>query len=566
MSKFKLPGSTVDTAKMSLILSLAGLLLGMEISSLSFFLDKNYFTDRAKPLTALQQGLLISSNPLGGLIGCILYCFSVNVLSRKRYFQAGAILWISSCLSIVVLPSNKDNIWLIIISRFLKGITVGIYSVLLTNYINEVFPNDIKGRTMAIIQFSNNLSILLSYYLCITFNYFLNLNHSFKFFSFFEMIPAMLLFINSFLLPESPQWLTLKGDYENAIQVQNSLATNYNQKRKKQITEVMDKFDLTTTYGVQSDNNTFRFWHLFSKYSLRQTLMGFFLQLLIQFSGFNVLLYYMAYICQIIGLYGNMKVFAISLPYFLNMVLSVLPILFIEKIGRKDLTLVGSIPSAFIMYCIGLLMVFNGHEVQPMNGNEALVWSVDLHAGAVILSLCFLFVAIYSLTLSTSTWIYTTEILPTWARPKGFSICMLIGWFGNFMVTLFCPLLLNVMKWGLFITLGSLTLITSMIILVYFPETKDLSNEDINEMYCKDSFIYEKHRNIRINNNKNDTEQSPITMSTNITGSDIKIMENKLKSESTLNNEPITLTNNNNYDNEYIDLSDIDYKLDIPNI
>lgn len=468
--------STYNLTKINAIIALAGFIMGMDITSLIVFLDKSHFIEYFGIPSTFVQGLLVGSNPLGGLIGCVLYGAMVGKMGRVALFQLGSIIWlVGSSIAIVSM-----NLWMIVISRWVKGLTVGLFSILLVAYVSEIFPKMSKGRAMSFVQFAYTLSILLVYYSGVAANQFQS-HISFKIIWGVEMFPAILFLLTSCWLPETPQWLTISGDYSKAEEIQNKISLSVQSKDKDLKIPFLNKLELACLYG--DGVNNFRYKDLFGRQCWRQTLMGFSLQMLVQFSGINFLMYYLIYICDIVGLDGNAKIISSSIPYGINMFLSIIPVTYLDRIKRKDLTSAGSFPLCTIMFIIGIVMAVNGHAVEP-NGNSLNVnWAVNSEGGPLILGLCFLFVSIFSLTLSCGPWLYTNEILPTRAKPKGFALCMLVGWLTNFILTLLGPLMIVHLKWGTFILFGSLTLVVSILIIIFFPETKDMNIEEIDNLY-----------------------------------------------------------------------------------
>lgn len=476
--KVRFAKPTYSVSKISAIISISGFIMGMDISSLAVFLGKKHFEEKFKMPGSLEQGLLVGASPLGGLIGCLLYAILVGKLGRVTSFRVGCMLWVKGSMINVL----AFNLWMVILARGIKGITAGLFSILIAAYIGEVIPKQKKGQTMALIPLSFSLSILLVYYLCIGLNS-LKSQLSFRLTWAIEAIPAVGLFVFTLWLPESPEWLTLHGDYLMAEEIQNNLAKEYNRQNRGNPVKLLNKLDLAMAY--QESSEKFRFKDFLRENYWKQTLMGATLQLLVQFSGINILMYYIIFICDMIGLEGTVRIVSASIPYMINSALSLLPITFMDHVRRKDITLAGGFPLGIIMVAIGTLMGINGHKVEPINGNKSLVWVVDRNTGPLVMGLCFLFVAVFSVTLSCGPWIYTNELLPTKARAKGLPICMSIGWLANFSLTLLGPTMLASLKWRTFVLLGAITLAISIAILVFFPDTKDLSQIEIDSLYLK---------------------------------------------------------------------------------
>ncbi|CCH59859.1 hypothetical protein TBLA_0C00430 [Henningerozyma blattae CBS 6284] len=469
--------------KLSYLILLGGMILGMEISSLTLFLNESYFVEYFGSLTSFRQGLLTAASPLGGIFGCMMYGIIMKSKGRIWSFRFGTTLWIIGS----IIAASVWNIWIIVIARFLKGITVGMFSILLTAYINEIFPMERKGKSIAILHFGTTVSIFLTYLLCSVFNFLKN-HYSFRIVWMIESIPAIFLLIGTLWMPESPRWLTLHGEYEKAIMVQNRLIKEYNWKKIRNFFELTDKLDIITLYGKESESYGYN--ELFKQGCWKQMLLCILLQILLNFSGMSILLYYIPYVCEMIGLENDFKILAGLAPYFVNMLLGLLPLTYIENIGRKDLILVGSIPCSIFMILIGTIMGVCGYSIDTLEGstgvnnnNNSINWKVDFQTGSIIFALCLIFISFFTLTLANGPNIYIGEILPLNARPKGFILNIFIGWVLNFSITLLCPLLFCKLKWGVFLLFGIISLMISIILFKCLIETKGLEIGEINKLF-----------------------------------------------------------------------------------
>ncbi|QLG72887.1 hypothetical protein HG535_0D05960 [Zygotorulaspora mrakii] len=475
----KILGSpTYSVRKISAIVSISGFVMGMDISSLALFIGTEGFETIFEKPNPIEQGLLVGASPLGGLVGCLLYGILVRRIDRVTLFRLGAMIWIKGSILNVL----AFNIWILAVSRWIKGLAAGLFSILLAAYIGEVVPKEKKGKSMAFVQLSFASSILVIYYVSVSLNYF-QMQLAARLTWSLEMIPAVLLLVSTIWLPESPEWLILHGQYDKAEEIQNNLALQYNKENKNCSAKLLNKLDLALIY--EECSSEFKFRDFIKENCCRQTIMGSVLQLLVQFSGINILMYYITFICDMIGLEGSARIASASIPYVINCFLSLLPITFLDHVRRKDITLAGSFPLGILMITIGTLMAVYGHQVEPINGNKSLIWAVDRNTGPLILGLCYLFIAIFSVTLSCGPWIYTNEILPPRSKAKALPICMSAGWLANFSLTLLAPTMMVSLKWGTFILLGAVTLLISIAILVLFPETKYLSRTEIDLLYAK---------------------------------------------------------------------------------
>lgn len=100
-------------------------------------------------------------------------------------------------------------------------------------------------------------------------------------------------------------------------------------------------------------------------------------------------------------------------------------------------------------------------------------------------SVFFLFfrLTFYGTFLDATTYVYATEIWPTHLRSRGSSLSFL-GMFISMLayITPVTTALTNI-KWKFYIIFICLTAVNSVIALLYFPETKNLTLEEIGEKF-----------------------------------------------------------------------------------
>ncbi|HWB92157.1 MAG TPA: MFS transporter, partial [Puia sp.] len=134
-----------------------GLLFGFDTAVISgaIGLIKSQFS-----LDALREGWLVSS----GLAGCILGVLISGVLSdrkgRKRTILLAALAFLFSGAG-CGLAGSVD---MLIASRIVGGVGVGMASVVSPMLIAELSPADRRGRMIAYYQLAITLGILLAYF------------------------------------------------------------------------------------------------------------------------------------------------------------------------------------------------------------------------------------------------------------------------------------------------------------------------------------------------------------------------------------------------------------------
>jgi MFS family permease len=160
-----------------------------------------------------------------------------------------------------------------------------------------------------------------------------------------------------------------------------------------------------------------------------------------------------------------MKVFKINAMGFFCQ--TVLIELFVERIGRRRLMLIGSIGLA-VIYTLMAGAYFVGVQGFPL------------------LILVLLAIAIYSLTLAPMTWVLLSEIFPTKVRGSAMSVATFFLWIACFLLTYTFPIINSALgAAGSFFIYAVICALGFVYIWKNVPETKGISLEVLEESLRK---------------------------------------------------------------------------------
>lgn len=436
-------------------------------------------TPRANPLLTHHQ------------VGCWLAGSLSDMLGRIVTIQVSSLLWVAgSVVSVCVV-----NMTTLLVGRAVKGVSVGMLSATVALYLIEISPSHKRGLATSALQWCLTWGVMVMFYLsyvCLN----IDEDGSFRLAWAIEGVPGLLLFVLSFFLPESPKWLASKGRWHEAATTMERLELSLEGRKPviepppaggdegenanstsnlEYIERVISRFENNLQTCSYAD-----LLHPSLRYHL---LAGVATQAVVQLSGIGVLMYYLVFICEMIGLQGDSKILSASLQYVINVVFTIAPIMWLDKLRRKDVLVYGSTSLGICITSIGAIMGASGHRVPPVEGNATVVWGLTGTPGSVCLALCFLFVAIFAASLSCAAWLYTNEILPSRAKAKGSAICMSVSWVLSFILTFLAPVLLSTIVWGTFLLFGLCCFLGSVLMVLWLPETYGLSEGQINNVF-----------------------------------------------------------------------------------
>ena len=444
------------------LLVCVGFLLGMDTASLSLFLGTDYFKEYFNNPNEMQTGMMTGANQIGGFFGCLLSGTLLESIGCRWCLSLCSVIWsIGSIVSLFV-----NEVYTMALGRFIKGLAVGVLSVLASFYLMEVFSTNIRGQATALLQMALTVSILIIYFTSMALDK-LQSPLSFKITWGLELIPSIVLFGLFQALPESPNWLHKHGHSEQSID------------RSLQILRIKDLKKFKEEF-INVNRISLKISHIVKKGYWKHMSLGIIIQILIQMSGINVIMYYMMYICEMMGFDEEISSKLTAGPYIVNVLFTLIPVFLIDKFNRKVFIGWAGLFLGAIMLAIGML-----------------IGERERHVGDVVLrniavALCFLFVSVFSSSLSCAGFVYTNEILPESIKSVALSVCISTSWITGFFLALVTPKLMQMVEWWIFIILGTSTIALSTIVVLWFPETKGLSSIEVEMLFDrKEKYVAE---------------------------------------------------------------------------
>lgn len=368
--------------------------------------DPLYMTVDRRTWTSslLAIGALVSALPSG---------FIADVIGRKYTAIVMDIPFIISWASIIF--ANAPG-WLYF-GRFMMGISVGSFCVIIPMYISEIAETSIRGTLGTFFQLFLTIGILLVYVVGAFVNWvYLSAVCS--------LFPIALL-VSMFFLPETPTYLLKKGRRGDAALSLKWLWGRYCDSRTA-IQQIQN--DLDKTSGGAS------FMELFTKMAnlkglgISMTLMFF-----QQFSGINAVIFFTVEIFKSAGSTLNASVCSIIVGV-VQVLMTFVSALLIERAGRKILLLFSSTIMAVCLAILGTYFNLKHHE-HDVSG-----------IGWLPLLSVVLFIVAFSVGYGPIPWLMMGEIFVPSVKGLAASLSVLFNWILVFVVTKSFDLM--VLSWG----------------------------------------------------------------------------------------------------------------------
>ena len=431
--------------------ALGGLLFGFDtgiISGASPLIESNF------SLGTEQTGFIVSSVLIGSSVGALSIGSLSDKFGRKRLLVLASILFlIGSGLSIFAMGFVS-----MIIARIILGFAVGSASALTPAYLAELADAPHRGSLGTMFQLMITLGILLAYVSNLGF-----LHHNllglrdWRWMLGSALIPALLLFIGSIILPESPRYLVEKGNIDEARDVLHEL-------RKNNPKEDPDKELADIQMVANQPKGGLKELFTFARPAV---IVAILLMLLQQLVGINSVIYFLPQV--FIKGFGFPESNAIWISVgigVVNFVCTILAYNIMDKFNRKTILLFGSIVMAL---SIGILSILN--------------FTLQVQDAAVpTMILIGIYIFGFAVSWGPICWLMIGEIFPLNVRGVGTSIGSAANWIGNFIVSQFFLELLHVFNnnvGGPFAVFTFFAVVSIFFVIFMVPETRGKSLEEI---------------------------------------------------------------------------------------
>ncbi|MES4907616.1 MULTISPECIES: sugar porter family MFS transporter [unclassified Streptomyces] len=411
---------------------------------------------------ALAQVVAIAL--IGSAIGAAVAGRMADRIGRIRVMQIAAVLFTISAVG----SALPFALWDLAVWRVLGGIGIGMASVIGPAYIAEVAPPAYRGRLASFQQAAIVIGIALSQLV----NWgILNLAdgdqrgriggiEAWQWMLGVMVVPAVLYGLLSFAIPESPRFLISVGKTDRAKQVLAEVegSGSHLDARVAEIEQAMRSEHKSTFKDL-----------LGGRFGLLPVVwIGIGLSVFQQLVGINVAFYYSSTLWQSVGVDPSGSFFYSFTTSIINIIGTVIAMVFVDKIGRKPLALIGS---AGMAVSLGLVAwAFSAHLVDG---------KLPHAQGVLALIAAHAFVLFFALSWGVVVWVLLGEMFPNKIRAAALGVAASAQWIANWAITASFP---SLSDWNLSATYIMYTVFAALsipFILKWVPETKGKALEEM---------------------------------------------------------------------------------------
>ncbi|MDI3406103.1 sugar porter family MFS transporter [Streptomyces cavernicola] len=424
---------------------------------------------------AIQQRFDVDANVLGWIIATALLGCAVGAalagriadrIGRIRCMQIAAVLFAASAVG-SALPFAA---WDLTVWRLIGGVGIGMASVIGPAYIAEVAPPAYRGRLASFQQAAIVIGIAVSQLV----NWgILNMAdgnqrgeigglEAWQWMLGVMVVPAVLYGLLSFAIPESPRFL---------------IHVNRIPEAKKVLREVegsgvdVDARAMEIEEGIRKEHKP-TFKDLLGKVGFLPIVwIGIGLSVFQQLVGINVIFYYSNQLWQSIGHDPSSSFLYSFETSIVNIVGTVIAMIFVDRIGRKPLALIGSAGMAAALFTMAWAFSYRSGS-----GDDV---SLPDTQGLVAIIAANAFVLFFALSWGVVVWVLLGEIFPNRIRAAALGVAASAQWIANFAITKTFPSMSEWSLTGSYIIYGAFAALSIPFVLKFVRETKGKTLEEM---------------------------------------------------------------------------------------
>ncbi|XP_049764805.1 solute carrier family 2, facilitated glucose transporter member 1-like isoform X2 [Schistocerca cancellata] len=402
---------------------------------------------------------------VGGMIGG-----AITGIVADRFGRKGGLLLNNALVVVSALLQGcskaASSYEMIIIGRFLIGINSGLNAGLTPMYLAEISPQHLRGAVGTVYQLVITISILISQILGL--ESVLGTSDLWPLLLALTIVPGLFQLATLPMCPESPKYLLINKGQE--LEAQRALTW------LRGTIEVHDEME-----EMRNEHENLKMvpkvtlTEMFVNASLRIPLViAMMVMIAQQLSGINAVMFFSTRIFTMAQLSKENAQYATLGMGSINVLMTVVSLVVVERAGRKTLLLIGFSGMCVVTILLTICIVY----VKP-----GVMW-----LSVISIILVILFVVMFAVGPGSIPWFLVSELFNQSARPTATSLAVAINWTANFIVGIaFLPIQEAI---GGYVFIIFVILQALFVLFIYFkvPETKNKTLEEITAMFRQISY------------------------------------------------------------------------------
>ncbi|PIA50560.1 hypothetical protein AQUCO_01200028v1 [Aquilegia coerulea] len=392
--------------------------------------------------------LFTSSLYIAGLVASFFASSVTRDFGRKRSILIGG----ASFLTGAVLGGAALNIYMLIIGR----------SVPL--YLSEMAPSSYRGAINIGFQLSVGIRVISANLINfgtekIEGNLWWRISLS------MALVPALILTIGAFFLPETPNSLiqSANNHFKAILMLQ----------KVRGVTDVQDVLESLVKANAISKTIKHPFKKILQRKYRPQLVMSIAIPFFQQVTGINVIGFYAPIVLRTIGFGESASLISVVIIGLFGTCSTFISMLMVDGFGRRGLFMIGGIQMLITQMIIGGIMAAQVGDQNTVS---------DEYAYSILVLIC-LYVDGFSWSWGPLGWLVPSEIFPLEIRSAGQSIAVAMNFLSTFIIAQTFLTMLCHFKSGIYFFFGGWVAIMTVFVYLFLPETKNLPMEQMYQIW-----------------------------------------------------------------------------------
>jgi sugar porter (SP) family MFS transporter len=417
----------------------------------------------------IEAGIVSSMNQIGGVVAIPFIGPAIDTFGRRVGMFIGAAVII---LGVVIQGTvvNSGNVGQFMGGRFFMGMGVSLIASAGPCYVIEVSHPKYRGIVVGFYNVFWPVGALVASGICRG-TISRPDNSSWIIPIWFQAMFPAIVFIFSWIMPESPRWLYCNGKQDQA----KAFLTKYHGNGNPESEWVrLQMFEYEA--HLELDGADKRWWDYRALFKNRASIYRLSCNCLVslfgQWAGNGPVSYFLSGVLDTAGVKD--KIVKSDLFMAMNAVqciVSFIGAMFVDKIGRRPM---------LIWVNLGCALCWVGVSasagVQASKGDKA--------SSAACVSMIYIFQAVYSFGWTPMQALYPVEVLSFEMRAKGMAFSNMFVTAGTLVNQFGFPVALDNIKWKTYFVFMVWCVVQAGIIWVFVPETKNRTLEELDEIFA----------------------------------------------------------------------------------
>ncbi|MDQ1249992.1 MAG: transporter, family, sugar:H+ symporter [Actinomycetota bacterium] len=495
----KEPIHTGRVITIAVIAALGGFLFGYDSSVINGANKAVFYHFQITSSTL--QGFAVAIALLGSALGAFVGGRLTDKFGRKKVMVTAAIMFLVAGVG----QAFPIALWDFMFWRVIGGFAIGLAAVVSPMYISEVAPAHLRGRLSSLFQ----LAIVVGIFATQLVNQvIINLTpneveapmlspevppveannnlalglEAWQWMFLCMVVPAVIYWVLSLTVPESPRYLVATGQEDKAKSVLEQI---YVDDVTPKVTAIHDSLSGEHKMSMSDIKGP-------SLGLLPIVWVGIILAILQQFVGINAVFYYSNVIWAAIGFDESKAFFTSTIISLVNVIFTFVAIAFIDRVGRKPLLLIGSVGMFVTLLVLTITFVSAPQCTQALidqGGTAGCTGVSEINTpllsstgGWIAVIMLNTYVAFFAATWGPIVWVLLGEMFPNRIRAAAMSIAVAANWLANYAVS---QSFTSLIKMGLGVAYGLYTLgafISIFYVWKFVKETKGVQLEDMEDL------------------------------------------------------------------------------------